>query len=179
MAHIVFLDDAALDDLRRIGPEAVPQVLKKILILEKDALAGHPLGGELTGYRKLVVGRNTLRVVYRVVGDAVEVCEVWVVGLRSDQHVYEEAAGRTRDAVGERPELRSLADAIARLGRLSAGMGIPTSPAPREPVPAWLATRLVHTAGLRPEQVAALDAEAALDAWTAFISTRRPGRRRP
>ena len=50
--------DAAIDDLRRIGPDAVPKVLKKVLILLDSPDAGYPLGGELTGFRKLVVGRN-------------------------------------------------------------------------------------------------------------------------
>ena len=40
-------------------------------------------------------------------------------------------------------------------------------------MPGWLATRLVSTAGLRPEQVAAMDAEQATDAWTGFSMTRR------
>jgi hypothetical protein len=48
MADIVFTD-AAIDDLRRIGPGAVPKVLKKLLLLEENAEAGYPLGGELTG----------------------------------------------------------------------------------------------------------------------------------
>lgn len=48
----------AVDDLRRIGPDAVPKVLKKVLLLLDNPEAGYPLGGELTGFRKLVVGRN-------------------------------------------------------------------------------------------------------------------------
>jgi mRNA interferase RelE/StbE len=64
---------AAIDDLRHIGPSAVPKVLKEILLLEQDAHAGFPLGGALTGFRKLVVGRNTWRIVYRVIGDCIEV----------------------------------------------------------------------------------------------------------
>jgi antitoxin (DNA-binding transcriptional repressor) of toxin-antitoxin stability system len=38
---------------------AVVSILKKVLLLVDDAQAGYPLGGELTGFRKLVVGRNT------------------------------------------------------------------------------------------------------------------------
>ena len=68
MTEITFTD-AAIDDLRRIGPDAVPKVLKKVLILLDSPDAGYPLGGELTGFRKLVVGRNTWRIVYRVVDE--------------------------------------------------------------------------------------------------------------
>jgi mRNA-degrading endonuclease RelE of RelBE toxin-antitoxin system len=72
--------DTALDDLRRLGPDAVPQVLKKVLLLEGNREAGYPLGGELTGFRKLVVGRNTWRVVYRVT-DEKHVEMVHTVGM--------------------------------------------------------------------------------------------------
>lgn len=40
--------------------------LKKLMLLETDVLAGMPLGGERTGFRKLVVGRHTYRIVYGV-----------------------------------------------------------------------------------------------------------------
>jgi mRNA interferase RelE/StbE len=65
--RIVFTG-AAVDDLRRIGPSAVPPVLKKLLVLETDSEAGFPLGDELTGFRKLVVGRNSWRTIYRITG---------------------------------------------------------------------------------------------------------------
>jgi mRNA interferase RelE/StbE len=55
MAEISFIDDA-IDDLRRLGPEIVPKVLRMILMLLDEPEAGYPLGGELTGYRKLIVG---------------------------------------------------------------------------------------------------------------------------
>jgi hypothetical protein len=42
MTEIVFTD-AAIDDLRRIGPDAVPRVLKKILLLQENAEAGYPV----------------------------------------------------------------------------------------------------------------------------------------
>ena len=68
MSDVVFTA-LAVDDLRRIGPDAVPKVLKKILLLLENPEAGYPLGGELTGFRKLVVGRNMWRVVYRIAED--------------------------------------------------------------------------------------------------------------
>src|SRR5262249_62106820 len=58
VVEVVFTD-AALGDLRRIGPDAAPKVLKKVLILFDEPAAGYPLGGDLTGYRKLVVGRDS------------------------------------------------------------------------------------------------------------------------
>jgi mRNA interferase RelE/StbE len=172
MTEVVFLD-AAVDDLRRLGPAVVPKVLKKIRILFDDPGAGHPLGGELTGFRKLVVGRNHWRIVYRVVEDGtVEICEIWCVGARSDAEVYAEASARVAGASGPAADLRRLAEVIDRLGRLAGGVLVAAEPS-GEPVPDWLAQRLVHTAGIPPEKVAALDLEQAVDLWTAFTSTPR------
>lgn len=76
---------------------------------------------------------------------------------------------RRRDAsVGS--TLARPADGIARLGRLAGDALAP----PREPVPDWLAHRLVHTAGIPLAQVAALSLEQAVDLWTDYMTTRRP-----
>lgn len=169
MAEVVFTD-AAIDDLRRLGPDVVPKVLKKVLLLCDDPEAGHPLGGQLTGFRKLVVGRNHWRIVYRVTDSgSVEICEVWCVGARSDSEVYGEASSRIADAAKRNPEVQPLVDVIERLGRLTGGVVVEASPH-GDPVPDWLAQRLIHTAGVPPEKVAALDLEQAVDLWTAFIS---------
>src|SRR5262245_55958777 len=154
MAEVTFTP-AAIDDLRRIGPDAVPKVLKKVLLLVDDAEAGYPLGGELTGFRKLVVGRNTWRIVYRITDEKiVEICEVWAVGARADAEVYAEAAARIREVTHVRPELVRLAEVIDQLGRTATGIAVERA-APREPVPDWLAERLIFSVGLRREEVAA------------------------
>jgi len=169
MAEITFTD-AAIDDLRRIGPDAVPKVLKKVLLLVEDPMAGYPLGGELTGFRKLVVGRNTWRIVYRVNDEkSIEICEIWAVGARADSEVYEEATARVKSAAEKRPELRKLADVVERLGRLAKEVTVPTATL-REPVPEWLAARLIHTVGMSPQDVAALSLEEAVDRWGLFMS---------
>lgn len=171
MADVAFTD-AAIDDLRRLGPDVVPKVLKKIMMLLADPAAGHPLGGTLTGFRKLVVGRNHWRIVYRVVSDgSIEICEIWCVGARSDADVYAEATSRVTGAAPASPDLQRLADVINRLGRLAGHVVVAEEPG-REPVPDWLAQRLVHTAGIPPEKVAALDLEQAVDLWTAFTNRR-------
>lgn len=173
MAEVVFTD-AAVDDLRRLGPDVAPKVLKKVLLLCDDPEAGHPLGGRLTGFRKLVVGRNHWRVVYRLTDSgSVEICEVWCVGARSDSEVYGEASSRVADAAGHNPEVRRLADVIERLGRLAGGIVAEDTPR-GDPVPDWLAQRLIHTAGIPPEKVAALDLQQAVDLWAAFTSRPRP-----
>jgi mRNA interferase RelE/StbE len=169
MTEITFTD-AALDDLRKIGPSAVPQVLKRVSLLLESPRAGYPLGGELTGFRKLIAGRNTWRIVYRIVDDkSVEICEVWAVGARADAEVYAEATARVQGAAGKRPEFRALADVIERLGRLAGDVAVPGSPV-RDPVPDWLAGRLIHTVGMAPKDVAALSLEEAVDRWGIFMA---------
>lgn len=169
MTEVVFTD-AAIDDLRRLGRDVVPKVLKKVLILLDDPEAGHPLGGQLTGFRKLVAGRNHWRIVYRVTeAGSVEVCEVWCVGARSDSEVYAEASSRAADAAGQNPEVQRLTTVIERLGRL-AGDVVVEEVSHGDPVPDWLAQRLIHTAGVPPEKVASLDLEQAVDLWTVFTS---------
>jgi mRNA interferase RelE/StbE len=106
----------AVDDLQRIGPDAVPKVLKKILLLLDNPEAGHPLGGELPGFRKLVVDPNTWRVVYRITEDkSVEICEVWAVGERADADVNAEATARVRGVGADCP-------AIVQLGRVMSAL---------------------------------------------------------
>lgn len=168
MADIVFTD-AAIDDLRRVGPSVAPTILKKILILEDNPRAGQPLAQELATYRKLVIGRNTWRVVYRVDNSgAVEVCEIWAAGARSDGEVYAEAASRVDAARSTRPELVDLASVIERLGTVARGFQLAAEPAPNA-VPTWLAQRLVETARISPAIVAAMTEEEAVDAWTQFM----------
>ncbi|MEV6606828.1 hypothetical protein [Kutzneria sp. NPDC051319] len=58
---------------------------------------------------------------------------------------------------------------IERLGRMAGGVVV-EAPPPLDPVPDWLANRLIHTVGVAPEKVAALGLEQAVDLWTAFIS---------
>lgn len=131
------------------------------------------MGGELTGFRKLVVGRNTWRVVYRITDDkAVEICEIWAVGERADAEVYAEARARVQAAGGSRPEVVRLGEVIDRLGTLTDHIHIDETPV-REPVPDWLANRLIYTAGMAREDVAARDLEGAVDLWTEFRSGSR------
>lgn len=182
MVEITFTE-AALDDLRRLGPDTVPKVLKKVLLLEKNPEAGYPLGGELTGFRKLVVGRNTWRVVYRVTDDKnVEICEIWAVGARADSQIYSEASRRVREASDDSPVAWRLAAILEHLGTLAGPMTHEPTPR-RDPVPDWLAERLVHTVGIPLEEVASLDLEQAVDLWADFRSrprgSERHGRQHP
>jgi len=170
MAEIHVLRVVAEEDLRHVGRQDIPGVLKKIALLETDVHAGHPLGGELTGFRKLVVGRNTYRIVYRVREDqkSVDICEIWAVRHRRDSEVYQEAGRRVRRAATTRPELLSLAELMATLDRVDAQVR-PAGPPPADPVPDWLFTQLVRTAGVPPQEVAAMTGAEAFAAWNEWM----------
>jgi mRNA interferase RelE/StbE len=163
VAEVRFID-AAIEDLTRLSHDIRLRVFKKLLLLEKDPEAGLPLGGSLTGYRKLVVGNRDWRIVYRGTQDGnVEICEVWVVGARSADEVYREAAGRIA-SLPSNPTAHTLAQVLGRLG-----YGPIPEPEPEAP-PAWLVARLVHTARRDPNEVAAMTLDEALQAWTDYQS---------
>ena len=169
MAEIVFTD-AAIDDLRRLGRSVAPRILKKILLLETNAYAGQPLAKDLATYRKLVVGDNTWRVVYRVDdAGAPVICEIWAAGARSDAEVYAEASARVEVAKTTQPELVGLAEVVERLGALAGDTPVATATTAPNAVPGWLAERLVVTARVDQAVVAAMTEEEAVDAWTAYM----------
>jgi mRNA interferase RelE/StbE len=94
---------------------------------------------------------------------------VWAVGARADAEVYAEAAARIKEATEIRPELVKLAEVIDQLGRAAGGIAV-ERPAPKAPVPDWLAERLIFSVGMQREEVAALDLQEAVDLWTTFMS---------
>jgi mRNA interferase RelE/StbE len=96
----VQLTSAAKEDVRELDGEARKRVLKAIKKLEDEpAKRGQPLGskatGDLTTFRKLVVGDRQYRVIYRVEKDG-SVAVVWVVGARSDDECYHLAVSRLK-----------------------------------------------------------------------------------
>ena len=85
MARVEFTAQAR-EDVRDLDGSARKLVLRAIKKLEDDPeKRGAPLGsqptGDLTTFRKLVVGNRDCRVIYRVELDTVVV--VWVVGARN------------------------------------------------------------------------------------------------
>lgn len=192
---VVRFTDAAIADLEQVARKGDPQVvkwaLKKCLMLERDPEAGEALRGALIGYRKLTVGDRDWRVVWRVTHDdegrpVVDVAEVWALGARSDDEVYEEMSSRVA-TLSATPVTIPLAQAIERLGRIAEGIepknaepvkgaGRDSSAGAAEPVPDmpdWLAQSLVKVAGLAQAEVAQMSEAAAHRRWEAFISAPR------
>ena len=94
----VLLTSEAREDIRDLDRAAQSLVLKALKKLETEPeKRGLPLGskagGNLTSFRKLVVGKQQYRVIYRVEADG-DVCVVWVIGERADDACYELAMSR-------------------------------------------------------------------------------------
>ncbi len=127
--------------------------------------------GALVGYRKLVVGNRDWRLVWRVTSDdaggvTVEIAEVWAAGARRDEDVYREMRDRVA-ALPDSPTTVALAQVVALL---APEVGLAAAVEPRsDPVPDWLRDRLVHSAGLRSDEVDQLAGAEAADRWDRFI----------
>ncbi|MFI1582253.1 hypothetical protein [Embleya sp. NPDC020630] len=65
-----------------------------------------------------------------------------------------------------------LGEIVERLGRLIGAVAVDPTPV-LEPVPDWPAERLIHTVGLAPAEVAALELPEAVDRWTEFCTRLR------
>lgn len=99
MAEVRLTEDAR-EDLHDLDGAARVVVVKGLKKLQTDPeKRGSPLGsklsGNLTTFRKLVVGDRDYRIVYRVDPDG-SVVVVWVIGRRSDDEVYHLAVSRLR-----------------------------------------------------------------------------------
>jgi len=159
----VRLIDPAVDDLRALArrdPQIVRWCLKKMLLLQRDPMAGQPLLGGLVGFRRLVVSDRHWRVVWRVVEDeagsiTIDVAEVWAVGARAESEVYQEMERRIRD-LGDAPHARQLHEVVTLLERVGRGIIASVEPQPQEPLPAWLVSALTTTVGLPRAEVEAM-----------------------
>jgi mRNA interferase RelE/StbE len=117
----VELIDEAVEDLKRYAESGnIALFLKKLLRVEevgKDA--GTPLGGGLTGWRKIVVGDRNWRIVFTTDPDET-VATVLVIGDRDDAACYVEA-GERLNKLHKNPRARSLASAMFELAERRRG----------------------------------------------------------
>lgn len=109
----------AIEDLDRYARSGnLPLFLQKLLRLEEaGSQAGLPLGGELAGWRKIVVGDRNWRILFTT--DPQEtVATVWVIGDRDDARCYAEAERRIRALGRSHSQASSLAAVLFRLNAL-------------------------------------------------------------
>jgi mRNA interferase RelE/StbE len=97
LRYKVRLIPEAAADFRALDGSVKKPVARQLKKLEEFPHLGQPLGNmrgfDLTGYYKLYAVRKSIRIVYRIVEDAV-IVEVIGIGRRADFEVYAEAARR-------------------------------------------------------------------------------------
>jgi mRNA interferase RelE/StbE len=92
MAYKVIFTKDAENDLKNLDKSIRTQAIKKAIALQKNPFLGNPLGNkfgiDLTGYYKLYVAKKAYRIVYRLVGEQIEVVEIVGIGKRDKEEIY-------------------------------------------------------------------------------------------
>ncbi len=103
MAYKVIFTRDADDDLKNLDKSIKTQVIKKAIALQENPFMGNPLGNkfsiDLTGYYKLYVAKKAYRIVYRLIGEQVEVVEIIGIGRRDKEEIYHLVVKRLRSIV--------------------------------------------------------------------------------
>jgi mRNA interferase RelE/StbE len=152
-------------------------VFKNFLLLERNPNAGAPLLGQLIGWHKLTVGDRRWRIVWRlttdaVLGQVIEIAEVWAVDSRSESEVYAEVRDRITN-LPDSPSTTGLTDIVNLLERVSERFTATAEPR-TEPVPEWLAKRLRNTMGLTQDEIDRRSPEEAMADWEEYITRKKP-----
>jgi len=100
MAHkIEFIPDAE-NDYAGLDKSIKNQVSNKIDALSDNPYLGEPLGNksgmDLTHFYKIYVAKKKYRIVYRLIGEQVEVIEIVGIGKRDKEAIYKLVAKRLR-----------------------------------------------------------------------------------
>ncbi len=100
MAYKIEFLPVAAKDFDDLAGSVKNQAAKKIDALTENPLLGKPLGNkfgiDLTGFYKLYFAKKKYRIVYRLIGEHVEVIEVVGIGKRDKAEVYKLIAKRLR-----------------------------------------------------------------------------------
>jgi len=123
VARVALTSDAR-EDVRDLDGHARKLVLKALKKLEDDpGNRGAPLGsqdGNLTTFRKLVVGDRDYRIVFRVEPDG-NVVVVWVIGKRADRECYDLAVSRLRTYTSDPDLAKELQELVANVWARTGG----------------------------------------------------------
>ncbi len=100
MAYKVEFHPDAEKDFEGIDGSVRKEVGKKIDSLSENPFLGKPLGNkfgaDLSGFYKLYVARKKYRIVYRLIGEHIEVIEIVGIGKRDKGAVYKIVAKRMK-----------------------------------------------------------------------------------
>jgi mRNA interferase RelE/StbE len=92
MAYKVIFTNDADNDLKGLDKSIRTQVIKKAIALQENPFLGNPLGNkfglDLTGYYKLYIAKKAYRIVYRLIGEQIEVVEIVGIGRRDKEEIY-------------------------------------------------------------------------------------------
>lgn len=98
MPYRVELHPDAVNDFDKLDGSIRKEVAKKIDALINNPFLGKPLGNNfginLTGFYKLYISKKKYRIVYRLIGDYLEVIEIIAIGKREKGEVYKMAFKR-------------------------------------------------------------------------------------
>lgn len=135
MSWRVNLTDQAMEDLQGLDRSVVARVFKKLRELEGSGpQLGKPLGSRsgtrLAGLRKLTVGNRDWRIIFAEQAEG-DVLDVLVVGKRTDEWCYQEAARRIAEMGDGHPSAQPLRAALEVLAELR---GV-TAASPSHPPP--------------------------------------------
>ena len=96
---IEFLPDAKKDFERLSGP-LKKQAANKVNAITENPYLGKPLGNifgtDLTGFYKLYFAKKKYRIVYRIMGENIEVIEIIGIGKRDKEEIYKIVAKRLK-----------------------------------------------------------------------------------
>ena len=94
-----FLPDAA-KDFDNLSGSLQKHAAKKIDSLSSNPFLGRPLGNklgiDLTGFYKLYFAKKKYRIVYRLIGEHIEVIEIVGIGKRNKEEIYKLIAKRLK-----------------------------------------------------------------------------------
>ena len=93
--EVAFIDRAAMKEYQDLDGSVRAMVDKGLarLALRADQI-GKPLGGALAGCRELKHRADGIRIIYRIVGERLEVVEIIAIGARDKSRVFDEAERR-------------------------------------------------------------------------------------
>lgn len=94
---VEFYNDEAAKEYRKLDGSVKKLVnigLKKLETRANEI--GKPLDGELRGCKELKYRKDGIRVIFRLVGDVIEIVEIIAIGNRSEGEVFKSAEKRLR-----------------------------------------------------------------------------------
>lgn len=100
MAYKVEFIRGAEKDFNSIDMSLKKEASKKIDALSENPFLGKPLGNkfgiDLTGFYKLYFAKKKYRIVYRIIGEHIEVIEIIGIGKRDKDEIYKMVANRLK-----------------------------------------------------------------------------------